>query len=33
MEHEGLLPSSQEPASGVYPKPDESNAHISSLFP
>jgi hypothetical protein len=30
---EGLLPCSQEPASGPCPKPDETTPHLPTLFP
>jgi hypothetical protein len=33
MEPEGLLPYSPQPTTGPYPEPDESNSHISTLFP
>jgi len=29
----GLLPCSQRPSTGPYPKPDESSPQLSSLFP
>jgi hypothetical protein len=32
MEHEGLLPYSQEPSTGPYPEPDESSPHYAILF-
>jgi hypothetical protein len=32
MEHEGLSPCSQEPATGPYPEPAESNPHPYTLF-
>jgi len=32
MEPEASLPSSQEPTTGPYPKPDESTPHIFNLF-
>jgi len=32
MEPEHSLPCSQEPASGPYPKPDESNPHSRVLY-
>jgi hypothetical protein len=32
MEAEGSLSCSQEPATGPYPEPDESNPHIPNLF-
>jgi hypothetical protein len=32
MGHEGLLPCQQEPATGLYPEPDESIPHpVSSI--
>jgi hypothetical protein len=33
MKHEGWLPSSQEPATGLYPEPDESSPHLPTQFP
>jgi hypothetical protein len=33
METEGSLPCSQEPATGSYPEPDESNTHPPTIFP
>jgi hypothetical protein len=33
MEPEGSVPSSQQPATGPYPEPDEINPHLSTLFP
>jgi hypothetical protein len=33
MEHEGLIPYSQQPANGPYPEPDEFNPHPQTLFP
>jgi hypothetical protein len=33
MEPKCSLLCSQEPATGPYPEPDTSNAHISTLFP
>jgi hypothetical protein len=33
MEPEGSLQRSQEPATNPYPEPDESNPHLSTLFP
>jgi hypothetical protein len=33
MEPEGTLPCSQEPSTGPYPGPDESNPHFPTLFP
>jgi hypothetical protein len=33
MEPKASLPSSQEPAIGYYPEPDESNLHPPTLFP
>jgi hypothetical protein len=32
MELEGPLPSSQQPATGPYLKPDESNPNVPTLF-
>jgi len=32
MELEGLLPYSQEPATGLYPELDESSSHVITLF-
>jgi hypothetical protein len=32
MEPEGLLPSSQQPATGPYSDPDESSPHLPTLF-
>jgi hypothetical protein len=32
MEIQVLLPYSQEPATGLYPEPDESTAHLLTLF-
>jgi hypothetical protein len=32
MESEGSLPCSQEPATGPYPEPDESNLQSRTLF-
>jgi hypothetical protein len=32
MELEGSLPYSQEPSTGNYPEPDESNQHPIILF-
>jgi hypothetical protein len=32
MEPEGSLSWSQEPATGPYPEPDESNPHPQTLF-
>jgi len=32
MESEVLLPCSQEPATGPYPDPDESNPHSYTLY-
>jgi len=33
MEPEGLLPCSQEPTTGLYPQPDASSLHPSTLCP
>jgi hypothetical protein len=33
MEPEGSLPCSQQPATGLYPKPDASIPHVPTLFP
>jgi hypothetical protein len=33
MELEVSLPCSQEPSTGPYPEPDESNAYFLTLFP
>jgi hypothetical protein len=33
MEPEGSLPCIQEPATGAYPEPGESNPHPKTLFP
>jgi hypothetical protein len=33
MEHQGLLPYSQQPATGHYSEPDESNAYPQTRFP
>jgi hypothetical protein len=33
MEPEGLLPRSQESATGLYPATDKSNTHPLILFP
>jgi hypothetical protein len=33
MEPEVSLPCSQQPATGPYPKPDETNSHPITLFP
>jgi hypothetical protein len=33
MEPDGSLPSSQEPATGPYPKPDKYSPHLPTLFP
>jgi hypothetical protein len=32
MEPEGSLPCSQEPATCLYPEPNESNPHPQTLF-
>jgi hypothetical protein len=32
MEHEGLLPRSQEPSTGPYPEPGQSSPYHSILF-
>jgi hypothetical protein len=32
MEHEGSLPCSQQPATGLYLEPDETNAQLLTLF-
>jgi hypothetical protein len=32
MEHESSLPYSQEPATGPYPEPDESNPYLTTIF-
>jgi hypothetical protein len=32
MEHEGLFPCSQEPATGPYPETDECSPHVPNLF-
>jgi hypothetical protein len=32
MESEGSLPCSQEPATGLYPEPDDSSPHPPTLF-
>jgi len=32
MEPEGSLLYSQEPATGLYPKPDEYSPHLPTLF-
>jgi hypothetical protein len=33
MEPESSLPSSQKPATGPYPEPDESSAQLLTMFP
>jgi hypothetical protein len=33
MEPEVSLPCSQEPATGSYPKPDESNPQLPTILP
>jgi hypothetical protein len=33
MELEGSSPCSQQPATGPYPKPDASSAHLPTIFP
>jgi hypothetical protein len=33
MEHEGSLLCSQDPASGPYVEPDDSNPHLPTIFP
>jgi hypothetical protein len=33
MEPEGSLPRSLDPATGLYPEPDESSPHPPILFP
>jgi len=33
MEPEGSLPCSPELSASVYPEPDESSPHLSTLFP
>jgi len=33
MEPEGSLPCSQQPATGLYPDPDENFQHLPTLFP
>jgi hypothetical protein len=33
MEHDGSLPSSQQPTNGPHPEPDEASPHPPTLFP